>query len=130
MKYLIIVISILLFQGCLYFNDRGVSGHLYDNCHSYYDGDGNFIERCDENIIVYDEAKDGVVALKDEVKENLNSLKDKVNNSIDSLNTDIEDKTNGVNIKELSPQEQYELMQKTPQTIIKEEIESSQCPCK
>ncbi len=101
MKYLILL-SIFLFQGCLYFNDRGVSGHLYDNCHSYYDGDGNFIEECDKNIIDYDEAKEGIIAIKDEIR--------------------VENSSSGINIEDLSTQEKNEL--------IKEEIELIPDPCK
>lgn len=89
MKYFILLLSIFLFQGCLYFNDRGVSSHLYDNCHSYYDGDGNFIEECDDNIIDYDEAKEGILAIKDEIKA--------------------QNSSNGVNIEELPIQEQTEI---------------------
>ncbi len=71
MKYFIYLQLILIFQGCLYFNERGVSTHLYDNCHSYYDIDGNFIEKCDKNLIDYDEAREGLIEIKDEIKENL-----------------------------------------------------------
>ena len=69
MKYLIYCLIILSLQGCLYFNDRGISGHLYDNCHSYFDENGNFIETCDENIIDYKEVKEGISKTSNEVKE-------------------------------------------------------------
>ncbi len=74
MKYTILLSTILLFQGCLYFNDRGISTHLYDGCESYYDAYGNFIKRCDENLIDYTEIREGVVDIKDEIGKNLNSL--------------------------------------------------------
>ncbi len=79
MKYLIALITVLFFHGCLYFNDRGVSSHLYDNCHSYYDANGNYHEVCDENIIDYDEAKEGVIAIKDEIHQN---FKDAANRTL------------------------------------------------
>jgi hypothetical protein len=123
MKYIYLISLSILLNGCLYFNDRGVSGHLYDNCHSYYDENGNFIETCDENIIDYDEAREGVVALKDEIKEDLNNFKD-------TINTKIQGKQKGIDIKELTQEEKYQLLQNTPsQTVIKEEIELRQCPC-
>ena len=115
MKYLIILLSLFMFQGCLYFNDRGVSGNLYDNCHNYYDGNGNYIQKCDGNIIDYDEAKEGVVAIKNEIVENINSI--------------TETKKSGINIEELSLQKQYELINKNP-NLIKEQIDPKQCPCK
>jgi hypothetical protein len=102
MKYFILLLSIFLFQGCLYFNDHGVSGHLYDNCHSYYDGNGNFIEKCDQNIIDYDEAKEGIVAIKNEIS--------------------VKKSTSSINIEDLSKDEQNDL--------IKEDIELIKSHCK
>ena len=102
MKYLIYLLPIFLLQGCLYFNGHGVSGHLYDNCHSYYDGDGNFIEECDDNIIDYDEAKEGIIAIKNEIS--------------------VEKSSSGINIEDLSRDEQNDL--------IKEDIELIQSHCK
>ena len=67
MKYFIYIQILLLFTGCLYFNDRGVSAHLYDNCYSYYDENGNFIEKCDENLIDYDEAKESILEIKNQI---------------------------------------------------------------
>jgi hypothetical protein len=130
MKTIIFLLPFLsILQGCLYFNDRGVSGHLYDNCHSYYDENGNFIETCDENIIDYDEAREGVVALKDEIKEDLNNFKDKVSDNLSSINSKIHGEQKGIEVKELTQEEKYQLLQNTTQTVIKEEIEPKQCPC-
>ena len=81
------------------------------------------MEKCDGNIIDYDEAREGVVALKDEIKEDLNNFKD-------TINTKIQGKQKGIDIKELTQEEKYQLLQNTPlQTVIKEEIELRQCPC-
>ncbi len=110
MKYLIYLLPIFILQGCLYFNDRGVSGHLYDNCHSYYDGEGNFIQECDENIIDYDEAKEGVIALKNEISESL------------SITNTVENSSDGINIEDLTVEEQHDL--------IKEEFELIPSHCK
>ena len=110
MKYLITLLSIVLFQGCLYFNDRGVSGHLYDNCHSYYDGEGNFIQECDGNIIDYYEVKEGVIALTDEIAESL------------SITATAENSNSGINIEDLTAEEQHDL--------IKEEFELIPSHCK
>jgi len=89
-----------LLQGCLYFNDRGISGHLYDNCHSYYDGEGNFIEDCDGNIIGYGEIKEGVITFTDEIKDGVIALKDEIAenvsntaNAVNSSSIKIEDVT-------------------------------------
>ncbi len=67
MKYLILTLTLLSFQGCFYFNDRGVSGNLYNECRTYHDANGVFINSCDENIIDYTEARDGVIEVKEEV---------------------------------------------------------------
>jgi len=53
MKTILILIPLFLFQGCLYFNDRGVSGRYYNDCKEYYDGMGIYHKDCDENIIDY-----------------------------------------------------------------------------
>jgi len=44
---------LLLFTGCLYFNDSGISTHLYDNCKEYYDNCGNYHKECPKNLIDY-----------------------------------------------------------------------------
>lgn len=120
MKYLIYLLAIFMLQGCLYFNDRGISGHLYDNCHSYYDGDGNFIEECDENLIDYGEAKEGVIAIKDEIAQTLTHYKqDEVSQS----------QTSGIDINTLSIQEQNILLEGDPE-LIKEEDALIQSHCK
>jgi hypothetical protein len=127
MKYFIILLTFFLFHGCLYFNDRGVSSHLYDNCHSYYDADGNFIEKCDGNIIDYDEAKDGIVAIKDEIKDNVATFTNNVQDKVSNITKSSEDKNSGINIQDLKEEEIINL--KNPITI-ESEIESNQCPCR
>ncbi len=45
----------ILFGGCLYFNDRGVSTHLYENCEEYYDACGIYHKECPKNVADYSE---------------------------------------------------------------------------
>ena len=52
-KALIFIIISLLFSGCLYVNDRGVSTRLYNDCKEYYDATGMYHKDCDENLIDY-----------------------------------------------------------------------------
>jgi hypothetical protein len=118
MKQVIMITIVLFFTGCLYFNDRGVSAHLYDNCHSYYDENGNFIESCDENIIDYDEAQEGVIAIKDEISKS-------INRAVSSIKED-----DGIDIKELSQEDRKKVIKEEITEPIKEQVESNQCPCK
>ncbi len=60
MKTILILLSALLFQGCFYFNDRGVSGRYYNGCKEYYDSMGIYHKDCDENIVDYKTVTDGV----------------------------------------------------------------------
>lgn len=115
MKYIMVLIFIFLLQGCLYFNDRGVSAHLYDNCHSYYDENGDFIETCDENIIDYDEAKEGGIAIKDKIVQDLDNI------------TVHQDKDAVTDIESPSEQDIDTLIENDPLQI-KDIIESSHCP--
>lgn len=50
-KVLILSLSALFFGGCLYLNDRGVSGRYYNECKEYYDSTGTYRKVCDDNII-------------------------------------------------------------------------------
>ncbi len=53
MKRLLPFSLLFLLQGCLYFNDTGVSAHLYDNCREYYDNCGIYHKECPPNLIDY-----------------------------------------------------------------------------
>ncbi len=55
MNYFLPILALLLFNGCLYFNDKGISGHLYDNCREYYDACGQYRKECPPNLIDYDQ---------------------------------------------------------------------------
>ena len=82
MKYLLLI---FILQGCLYFNDRGISAHFYDNCHSYYDCNGTFIEECNDDLVSYKEINQGIEDIGSEIKDKVNSinnqLKDKISGS-------------------------------------------------
>ncbi len=62
MKYLKIVfvwpILFLSMQGCVYFNEDGISTHRYRDCVEYYDAEGVYHCECDENIVDYSELPD------------------------------------------------------------------------
>jgi len=60
MKTILILIPLFLFQGCLYFNDRGVSGRYYNDCKEYYDSMGIYHKDCDENLVEYKTVTNGV----------------------------------------------------------------------
>jgi len=51
--YLTLFVNMTLFQGCLFFNDRGISSSYYSSCEHYYDSQGFYKEKCDENIVNY-----------------------------------------------------------------------------
>ena len=60
MKTILILLIALLFQGCLYFNDRGVSNQYYNGCTEYYDAMGIYHKECKENLVEYKTVTDGV----------------------------------------------------------------------
>lgn len=69
MKQIIPLIPLLFgLQGCLYFNDTGVSAHLYDNCREYYDACGIYHKECPPNLIDYGEVGSGIKAIGEEIK--------------------------------------------------------------
>ncbi|MDD4855727.1 MAG: hypothetical protein PHQ22_04250 [Sulfuricurvum sp.] len=47
--------ALLFFSGC--FNERGVSLRYYNNCEEYYDAQGYYHKKCDDNIIDYSDVK-------------------------------------------------------------------------
>ena len=68
MKYFLPIFALLL-HGCLYFNEKGISGHLYDNCQEYYDECGIYHKECPQNIVDYSDIKKGVVQIGRDIKE-------------------------------------------------------------
>ncbi len=53
MKYLLLLLLTVLLQGCLYFNDTGVSTRLYNDCKEYYTADGDYVKECPKNLVDY-----------------------------------------------------------------------------
>lgn len=53
MKYLLYIVLAFFLNGCLYFNDRGVSTEYYNECREYYDSMGIYHKDCGENIVDY-----------------------------------------------------------------------------
>ncbi|EJF06848.1 hypothetical protein ThvES_00010540 [Thiovulum sp. ES] len=47
----------LAFQGCLFLNERGVASHYYNDCTHYYDSRGIYHNKCEENIVNYEDVK-------------------------------------------------------------------------
>ncbi len=73
MKTILILLTAILLQGCLYFNDRGVSNRYYNDCTEYYDGMGIYHKDCDPNLVEYKTVTDGV---KRGVKKGVEVTKD------------------------------------------------------
>ena len=69
MKKLLILILPFLLNGCLYVNDRGIDNNYYNDCKEYYDSMGVYHKTCDENLIEYQDVKDGTKKLYKETKE-------------------------------------------------------------
>jgi hypothetical protein len=57
---LILLPALLMLQGCLYFNDTGVSAHLYYNCKEYYDNCGIYHRECPPNLLDYKTIGEGL----------------------------------------------------------------------
>lgn len=56
----------ILFNGCLYNNECGLSPYYYDEKKSYYDSQGNYIEKCPErNVYKFENAQDGDMSEKE-----------------------------------------------------------------
>lgn len=55
MKAIVFFFTVLIFSGC--FNDRGISLRYYNNCEEYYDAQGYYHKKCDDNIMDYSDVK-------------------------------------------------------------------------
>lgn len=53
-KLLFLIFGLLL-SGC--FNERGVSLRYYNDCEEYYDAQGYYHKKCDENLVDYADVK-------------------------------------------------------------------------
>jgi hypothetical protein len=56
MKYTLLwLIALTFFSGC--FNERGVSLRYYNGCEEYYDAQGYYHKKCEDNMVDYSEIK-------------------------------------------------------------------------
>ncbi len=62
---------LFLLQGCLYFNDTGVSSHLYDNCKEYYDNCGIYHKECPPNLVDYHDVTEGIKNAGSAIKKSI-----------------------------------------------------------
>ena len=69
MKKILILILPFLLGGCLYVNDRGIDNHYYNDCKEYYDSMGIYHKTCDENLVEFQDVKDGVKKIYKNAKE-------------------------------------------------------------
>lgn len=53
-----LIISIILFTGCV--NKRGISSSYYNDCREYYDARGYYHKTCDENLVEFEDVKEGI----------------------------------------------------------------------
>lgn len=53
----------ILFAGC--FNERGVSLRYYNECEEYYDLQGYYHKKCDQNLVDYSDIKEALQTVED-----------------------------------------------------------------
>lgn len=61
-----LIMTIVAFSGCL--NKRGISTTYYNDCREYYDARGYYHKKCDENLIEFEDVKNGTGELYDSAK--------------------------------------------------------------
>ena len=52
-----LMITLIFFSGCL--NKRGISSTYYNDCIEYYDARGYYHKSCDENLVEFEDIKEG-----------------------------------------------------------------------
>jgi len=52
-----LIITLIFFSGCL--NKRGISSTYYNDCAEYYDARGYYHKTCDENLVEFEDVKEG-----------------------------------------------------------------------
>ena len=57
MKLILFLITSILFAGCVYVSERGISTQKYDGCKEVYDSMGFYHYECPDNVINYDGIK-------------------------------------------------------------------------
>jgi len=68
MKYILIFILPLLPNGYSYINNRSIDTNHHNNCEEYYNSMGDYCKIHDENLIEYQDVKDGVKKIYDELR--------------------------------------------------------------
>jgi len=66
---LILFLVPFLFSGC--FNERGVSLRYYNGCEEYYDVQGSYHKKCDENLVDYSELKEALQPAQNPARGNV-----------------------------------------------------------
>ncbi|HEX5711328.1 MAG TPA: hypothetical protein VFX68_08270 [Sulfuricurvum sp.] len=62
---LIWLFALIGFTGC--FNERGVSLRYYNDCEEYYDSQGYYHKKCDDNMVEYSDVKNAFTPAGTEV---------------------------------------------------------------
>jgi len=60
---------LVLFSGCV--NERGISARYYNDCREYYDLQGYYHKKCDENMLEYKDVKEALKTKEPEEKRNV-----------------------------------------------------------
>lgn len=73
MKIALIILISLFFTGCLYVNERGIDTRYYNDCKEYYDSMGGYHKVCDENLLEFQDVKDGANKVIDTTNQIINT---------------------------------------------------------
>lgn len=60
---------LFLFTGCV--NERGISARYYNDCREYYDVQGYYHKKCDENIVDYKDIGEALKTKEPEPESNV-----------------------------------------------------------
>ena len=65
-KFILIwLFALIMFSGC--FNERGVSMRYYNDCEEFYDSQGYYHKKCDDNLLNYSDVKKAFTPSNSEV---------------------------------------------------------------
>lgn len=62
----LLLTALILLSGCV--NERGISLRYYNDCEEYYDLQGTYHKKCDENIVDYQDIKEALTPASSAVK--------------------------------------------------------------
>jgi len=54
-----LIVPLLFFSACM--NKRGISTRYYNDCREYYDARGYYHKTCDENLVEFEDVKEGTI---------------------------------------------------------------------